>query len=200
MKDIVDKLEERRDSARGGGEERDRRPARRGKLTARERIELLLDPNSFEEFDMFVEHRGTDFGTEKTPSRRRRGNRLGHHQRPHGLRVRQGFYRVRRVDVGSPCQKIVKIQEMAMQNGAPIIGLFDSGGARIQEGVARWRLWRSVQAQCARLRRRAADFRDHGAVRRRRCLFAGDDRLHLHGARHVLHVHHWPRRREDRDA
>src|SRR5271163_3664271 len=67
MKDIVDKLEERRDSARGGGgERRIEAQHKRGKLTARERIELLLDKNSFEEFDMFVEHRSYDFGMEKT--------------------------------------------------------------------------------------------------------------------------------------
>ena len=65
MKDILDKLDERRDSARGGGGTR-RIEAQhaRGKLTARERIELLMDKNSFEEFDMFVEHRSYDFGME----------------------------------------------------------------------------------------------------------------------------------------
>ena len=67
MKDILDKLDERRDSARGGGGTR-RIEAQhaRGKLTARERIELLMDKNSFEEFDMFVEHRSNDFGMDKS--------------------------------------------------------------------------------------------------------------------------------------
>jgi methyl-accepting chemotaxis protein len=72
----------------------------KGKLTARERIELLLDDGSFEEFDMFVEHRCTDFGMEQTENpRRRRGHRLGHGERAHGLCVCQGLYRVRRFAV-----------------------------------------------------------------------------------------------------
>ena len=67
MKDILEKLEHRRASARvGGGETRIEAQHKRGKLTARERIELLLDKDSFEEFDMFVEHRATDFGMDKT--------------------------------------------------------------------------------------------------------------------------------------
>ena len=69
MKDIVEKLEERRAKARGGGgEKRVEAQHKRGKLTARERVELLLDEDSFEEFDMFVEHRSTDFGMEKRRS------------------------------------------------------------------------------------------------------------------------------------
>src|SRR5688500_12325181 len=67
MKDIIDKLEQRRAEARaGGGAERIETQHKRGKLTARERIELLLDKGSFEEFDMFVEHRSNDFGMEKS--------------------------------------------------------------------------------------------------------------------------------------
>ena len=102
MKDILEKLDERRAKARlGGGQKRIEAQHARGKLTARERIELLLDHGSFEEFDMFVEHRCTDFGMEKQqdPGRRRR-HRLGHRQRPHRLRVRQGFHGVRRLAVG----------------------------------------------------------------------------------------------------
>jgi propionyl-CoA carboxylase beta chain len=65
MKDILDKLEQRREQARaGGGEKRVEAQHKRGKLTARERIELLLDKGSFEEFDMFVEHRSNEFGME----------------------------------------------------------------------------------------------------------------------------------------
>src|SRR6267142_4068039 len=67
MKDILEKLETRRGQARlGGGEARIEAQHKRGKLTARERIELLMDKGSFEEFDMFVEHRSTEFGMEKT--------------------------------------------------------------------------------------------------------------------------------------
>ncbi len=138
MKDILDRLEARRAGARlGGGEARIAAQHKRGKLTARERIELLLDKGSFEEFDMFVEHRSTDFGMEK--------------QKIPGDGVVTGWGTVNGRTVflfakdftvfgGSlsetHAQKIVKVQDMAMKARAPIIGLFDAGGARIQEGVA----------------------------------------------------------------
>src|SRR4029077_2453091 len=138
MKDILDKLDERRDSARGGGGTR-RIEAQhaRGKLTARERIELLMDKNSFEEFDMFVEHRSIDFGMEKS---RIPGD---------GVVTGWGTVNGRTVFVFAKdftvfggslsethAQKIIKIQDMALKMRAPIVGLFDAGGARIQEGVA----------------------------------------------------------------
>ncbi len=138
MKDILAELEQRREIARaGGGQRRIDAQHARGKLTARERIELLLDEGSFEEFDMFVAHRSTDFGMEK--------------DRPAGDGVVTGWGTIngRMVYVFSQdftvfggslsethAQKICKIMDMAMQNGAPVIGLNDSGGARIQEGVA----------------------------------------------------------------
>src|ERR1700710_2345576 len=138
MKDILDRLEERRAEARlGGGEKRIDAQHKRGKLTARERIALLLDKGSFEEFDMFVEHRGTDFGMEKTKIP---GD---------GVVTGWGTVNGRTVFVfakdftvfgGSlseeQAKKITKIQDMAIKNRAPIIGVFDAGGARIQEGVA----------------------------------------------------------------
>ncbi|KMO25693.1 acyl-CoA carboxylase subunit beta, partial [Methylobacterium aquaticum] len=110
---------------------------KRGKLTARERIELLLDSGSFEEFDMFVQHRSNDFGMEK--------------QKIPGDGVITGWGTIngRTVFVFSKdftvfggslseahAQKIIKVQDMALKMRAPIIGLFDAGGARIQEGVA----------------------------------------------------------------
>ncbi len=138
MKDILSELEDRRNTARqGGGQKRIDAQHGRGKLTARERIDLLLDDGSFEEFDMFVAHRCVDFGMEK--------------QRPAGDGVVTGWGTVngRMVYVFSQdftvfggslsethAQKICKIMDMAMQNGAPVIGINDSGGARIQEGVA----------------------------------------------------------------
>ncbi len=138
MKDILQELESRRNSARqGGGQRRIDAQHGRGKLTARERIELLLDEGSFEEFDMFVRHRCTDFGMEE--------------DRPAGDGVVTGWGTIngRMVYVFSQdftvfggslsethAQKICKIMDMAMQNGAPVIGINDSGGARIQEGVA----------------------------------------------------------------
>ena len=137
MKDILDELEQRRGIARlGGGQKRIDAQHAKGKLTARERIALLLDDDSFEEFDMFVAHRCTEFGMEA--------------QRPYGDGVVTGWGTIngRQVYVFSQDftvlggslsethgKKICKIMDMAIQNGAPVIGLNDSGGARIQEGV-----------------------------------------------------------------
>jgi propionyl-CoA carboxylase beta chain len=137
MKDILQELEDRRAAARlGGGQKRIDAQHSKGKLTARERVELLLDEGSFEEFDMFVAHRCTDFGMEN--------------QRPAGDGVVTGWGSIngRMVYVFSQdftvlggsvsathAQKICKIMDMAVENGAPVIGLNDSGGARIQEGV-----------------------------------------------------------------
>jgi propionyl-CoA carboxylase beta chain len=138
MSDILQELERRRAEARGGGgKKRVEAQHARGKLTARERIELLLDEGSFEEFDMFVTHRTTDFGMAEN--------------KPAGDGVVTGWGTVngRMVYVFSQdftvfggslsethAQKICKIMDMAIQNGAPVIGMNDSGGARIQEGVA----------------------------------------------------------------
>ena len=136
---ILERLEEKREAARaGGGDRRVEAQHRAGKLTARERLELLLDPGSFEEWDMFVEHRSHDFGmAEQQDPRRRRRHRLRHGQRPAGLRLQPGFHRVRRLAVSEAhAEKICKIMDQAMNVGAPVIGLNDSGGARIQEGVA----------------------------------------------------------------
>lgn len=138
MKDMLERLEQRRTGARaGGGERRIEAQHKRGKLTARERIELLMDRNSFEEFDMFVEHRSNEFGMEKSKIA---GD---------GVVTGWGTVNGRTVFVFAKdftvfggslsethAQKIVKIQDMALRARAPIIGLFDAGGARIQEGVA----------------------------------------------------------------
>ena len=138
MKDILQELEDRRAVARaGGGLRRVEAQHAKGKLTARERVELLVDEGSFEEFDMFVAHRCTDFGMQS--------------DRPAGDGVVTGWGTVngRMVYLFSQdftvfggslsethAQKICKIMDMAIQNGAPVIGINDSGGARIQEGVA----------------------------------------------------------------
>ena len=136
--DVLQELENRREAARlGGGARRVAAQHKKGKLTARERVELLLDEGSFEEFDMFVAHRCTDFSMEN--------------DRPAGDGVITGWGTIngRMVYVFSQdftvfggslsethALKICKIMDMAMQNGAPVIGINDSGGARIQEGVA----------------------------------------------------------------
>ena len=137
MKDILQQLEARRMVARaGGGEVRVAAQHAKGKLTARERIELLLDEGSFEEFDMFVAHRSVDFGMAEMT------------YPGDGVVTGWGTINGRMVYVfaqdftvlgGSVSEthgaKICKIMDMAMQNGAPVIGINDSGGARIQEGV-----------------------------------------------------------------
>ncbi len=138
MKDIRENLERRRASARaGGGERRVEMQHKRGKLTARERLELLVDKGSFEEFDMFVEHRATDFGMDKTKIS---GDGVITGWGTVNVRTVFAFAKDFTVFGGSlsetHAQKITKIQDMAMKARAPIIGLFDAGGARIQEGVA----------------------------------------------------------------
>ena len=133
MIDVLRELENRRKKARlGGGQRRIDSQHAKGKLTAHERVELLLDEASFEEFDMFVSHRCTDFGMADN--------------RPAGDGVVTGWGTIngRMVYVFSQdftvfggslsethAQKICKIMDMAMQNGAPVIGINDSGGARI---------------------------------------------------------------------
>jgi propionyl-CoA carboxylase beta chain len=138
MDDILRELDRRRAAARlGGGVARVEAQHGKGKLTARERIELLLDPGSFEEFDMFVEHRSTDFGMDKlkVPGD---GVVTGHGQ-INGRRIflfSQDFTVFGGSLSEAHAEKICKIMDMAMRVGAPVIGLNDSGGARIQEGVA----------------------------------------------------------------
>ncbi len=137
MREKVELLEKRRaESELGGGEERIEAQHKKGKLSARERLELLLDEGSFVELDRFVVHRSTDFGLEN--------------QKYYGDGVITGHGRIdgRLVYVFSQdftvfggslseafAEKIVKIMDLAIRNGAPVVGLNDSGGARIQEGV-----------------------------------------------------------------
>jgi len=138
MQTVLDELEQRRAIARlGGGQARIDAQHKKGKLTARERIDLFLDEGSFEEFDMFVEHRCTDFGMEN--------NKIPGDGVVTGWGTVNGrtvylFAKDFTVFGGSlseaHAKKIMKIQDMALRNRAPVIGLFDAGGARIQEGVA----------------------------------------------------------------
>ncbi|MBE7636786.1 methylmalonyl-CoA carboxyltransferase [Sneathiella sp. P13V-1] len=137
MKDIIRQLEEKRAKARlGGGQKRIDSQHSKGKLTARERIEFLLDEGSFEEWDMFVEHRCTEFGMED--------NKVT----GEGVITGHGTINGKLVFVFSQdftvfggslseyhAKKICKIMDKAVQVGAPVIGINDSGGARIQEGI-----------------------------------------------------------------
>ena len=200
MKEVLEELERRRAEARlGGGQARIDAQHKRGKLTARERIELLMDENSFEEFDMYVEHRcptsawrrprspATAWSPAGAPStaawstssprtspcsaaRCRRRTPEDHQDPGHGAAEPR------------PHHRPVRCRRGAHPGGR--------GGAR--------RLRRGVPEERAGLRRHPADLRDHGALRRRRRLLAGHDRLHLHGEGHELHVRDRPRRGEDR--
>jgi propionyl-CoA carboxylase beta chain len=153
MLEILAKLEQRRAEARlGGGQKRIDAQHAKGKLTARERLDVLLDEGSLEEYDMYKLHRCTDFGMAETQVS---GD---------GVVTGWGTINGRMVYVFSQdftvfggslsethAEKICKIMDLAVQNGAPVIGLNDSGGARIQEGVASLGgyaevFWRNVQA------------------------------------------------------
>ena len=192
----------RRSPSRAGAPPRVAQQHKKGKLTARERLDLLLDEGSFVELDRFVTHRSTDFGLDQ--------------QVVPGDGVVTGSGRIdgRLVYVFSQdftvfggslseahAEKICKVMDLALRNGAPVIGLNDSGGARIQEGVVslggyadiflRNTLASGVVPQISR---------DPRPLRRRRRVQPGDHRLHLHGARRELHVRHRAQRGEDGDA
>ncbi len=133
----LQELEERkRQSELGGGEKRIERQHSEGKLTARERIQLLFDPGSFQELDQLVVHRSFDFGME---SQRIPGDGVVTGYGTINGRLVYAFAQDFTVFGGSLSEthaaKIVKIMDLAMKNGAPVVGLNDSGGARIQEGV-----------------------------------------------------------------
>ena len=138
IQERLDDLQRRKQQAAlGGGQRRIDAQHQRGKLTARERLNLLADPGSFEEFDSLVVHRASDFGVDQ--------------QRFPGDSVVTGYARIegRPVCVFSQdftviggsvsevaAEKICKVMDLALKTGVPVVGLNDGGGARIQEGVA----------------------------------------------------------------
>jgi len=133
----IKKLKELKEQARlGGGQERIESQHAKGKLTARERLDLLLDEGSFQELDMFVTHHCTDFGMEKSKPL---GDSLVAGWGTIGGRLIYAFSQDFTVFGGSVSkvhgEKTCKVMDLALQNGAPLIGINDSGGARIQEGV-----------------------------------------------------------------
>ena len=181
--EAVERLRE--EAAHAGSSAAVERQRERGKLLARERIELLLDPGSFTELDAFVQHRNPNFGMMEN--------------RPYGDGVVTGHGTVegRRVFVFSQdftvfggslgeafAEKICKVMDMALRYGCPIVGINDSGGARIQEGVVSLAGYADIfQRNVAGVRRDPADLADHGPLRRRRGLLARHHRLRDDGAR-----------------
>ncbi len=180
-------LAARKEAARNPAEERQiERQHNKGKMTARERVEYLLDPDSFQELDMLARHRATGMGIEDN--------------RPYTDGVITGFGTIdgRRVCVFSQdftlfggalgevfAEKIHKVMDLASSVGVPMIGINDGAGARIQEGVVSLAMYGGIFHRNARVQRcHPADQRDHGPLRRRRRLQPGHDRLHLHGQRH----------------
>jgi propionyl-CoA carboxylase beta chain len=139
MQDIIRQLDEKRAQARlGGGKKRIEAQHNKGKLTARERIELFLDEGSFEEWDIFKEHRCAEFGMDKTEKIPGDGVVTGYGA-VNGRLVfvfAQDFTVFGGALSEAYAEKICKIMDHAMKVGAPVVGLNDSGGARIQEGVA----------------------------------------------------------------
>ena len=153
MLEVLEQLEEKRREAHlGGGQRRIDAQHAKGKLTARERLEVLLDEGSFEEYDMYKAHRCSDFGME---SQQIAGDGVVTGWGTINGRPTYVFSQDFTVFGGSlsetHAEKICKVMDLAMQNGVPLIGLNDSGGARIQEGVASLGgyaevFWRNVQA------------------------------------------------------
>ena len=138
VQEKISELREKREEAKlGGGEKRIEAQHSKGKLTARERIKILIDEDSFEEFDMFIEHRCTDFNMDKKNKILGDGVVTGYatingkivYLYAQDFTVTGGSLSKTHAD------KICKIMDMAMKVGAPVIGLNDSGGARVQEGV-----------------------------------------------------------------
>ena len=179
---------------RGGLDKLAQRRAR-GLMTARDRIEYLFDPNTFVELQGYVAHHSTNFGLDK--------------KKFLGDGVITGFGKVndRVVYVYSQdftvlggslgemhAKKIVNVQDLALKAGAPIIGINDSGGARIQEGINSLAGYGDIfLPQHHLLRGHPPDLGHHGTLRRRRRLFSGHHRLRLHGRQIQLHVRHRPR-------
>ena len=191
----------RQEALHAGTEAAVERQHARGKLTARERIDLLLDPGSFTELDMFTRHRAHGFGLEDS--------------RPWGDGVVTGHGTIdgRKVFVFSQdftvfggslgevfAEKIVKVMDLAVKMGCPVIGINDSGGARIQEGVVSLGgyadiFFRNVRASGVIPQISVV----MGPCAGRRRLQPGDHGLHLHGPRDEPHVHHGSRGHQDGD-
>ena len=185
-------------SEAGGGQTRVDAQHARGKLTARERLELLLDEGSFQEIDALVEHRCRDFGMDSNviPGD---GVVTGHGT----IDGRQVFAYAQDFTVygGSLGEmhglKICKMLDMALKTGRPVIGMNDSGGARIQEGVASLGSYAEIFFRTFEQAASSLDQRDHGSLCRRGRLLSSHHGFRDHGRPISSHVHHRTRGHQD---
>ena len=201
MSERLSELAKRKEQAlHAGSEQSVERQHAKGKMLARERIEFLLDEGSFHELDMLARHRAHDSGLLERPY-------------TDGVVTGWGTIHGRKVFIFSQdftvfggalgevfAEKIHKVMDLAIKVGAPLIGLNDGAGARIQEGPVSLASYGGIfHRNVLASGRDPADQRDPRPVRRRRRLLPRHDRLHLHGEGAVAHVHHRSRRREDGD-
>lgn len=193
MDDKVTEMEDRRSKIeRGGGDRRILAQHEKGKYTARERIDLLLDPDSFREIGAFIEHRSSNFGMDQLEAP------------AEGVVTGWGKIAGRIVYIFAQDftvfggalgemhgQKIARIMDLAAKNGAPVIGLNDSGGARIQKGRLSRRLWSCFLSQCHLQWRSSSNLCYYGALCWRCCLFSSYYRLYLYGEWYKSNVYYW---------
>ena len=200
MQDKIEDLHHRREAALHAGSERSvERQHAKGKMLARERIDYLLDEGSFHELDMFARHRAHDAGLDERPY-------------TDGVITGWGTVDGRKVFVFSQdftvfggalgevfAEKIHKMMDLALKTGAPVVGTQRRRRRPDPRGRGQPRqLRRHLPPQRAVVGCDPADLGDPRTVRRRCRVLAGDDRLHLHGARGIAHVHHRARRGQDR--
>ena len=203
MHDILEQLEKKRAAARlGGGQKRIASQHGKGKLTRPRAAGTAAGRGHVRGMGHVRRaplHRLRH--GEQQGSRRRRGHRLRHDQRPAGVRLQPGLHGVRRRAVGGACREDLQ-GDGPGDEGRRAGDRPERFGRRAHPGRRGFagRLCRRVPAQRDGLRRDPADQHDHGPVRRRRRVFAGDDRLHLHGQGQLVHVRDRPRSGEDGDA
>jgi propionyl-CoA carboxylase beta chain len=169
MSSTLAELDRRRAAARlGGGEPRIAAQHAKGKLTARERLDVLLDPGSFEELDMFVEHNATDFGMAEQVIPATAWSRVRGRSTAAGLCFQPGFHRVRRLAVRASRAEDCKLMDTALKVGAPVIGSTTAAARASRKASPALGGYAEVfQRNVLGVRRGAALLSDHGAVRGR---------------------------------